>query len=87
MSGKQITGQPNSKTRYLTFVFKYEDCSRVSYDTLNNFICHILTAANNYNECNRPYPSSSRYNIDKVFSSIDNPELDENIEEREINSL
>jgi hypothetical protein len=81
MPGKQVISQQtvNNKTRYVTIVFNYEDCTKNSYDTVNNFLQHIISSADSYNE-HKPYSGSARYNIEEIFTSIDKPKFQKNNE-------
>jgi len=73
MSGKTITPSINpdtNKKKYLTLIFSYNDCTKNSYDTINNFIAHIISETDKYNQ-NKPYVGSTRYNIERFFTSGD----------------
>lgn len=81
MSGKTITVSVNpstNKKKYLTLIFSYDDCTKNSYDTINNFISHIISETDKYNQ-NKPYVGSTRYNIERFFISEDISELNNDI--------
>lgn len=76
-SATKTTNNDVKNKKYLTLVFSYDDCTKNSYDTVNNFLQNILSATESYNN-HRPYTGSARYNLEEMFISKNKPEDIEN---------
>lgn len=77
VSSAKTTNNDAKNKKYLTLVFSYDDCTKTSYDTVNNFLQNILSATESYNS-HRPYNGSARYNLEEMFISKNKPEDIEN---------